>query len=61
MKELNYSKNYKYAHDHPNNFAHTEFLPDALSGQQFYTPGKNKREDTIKSFLKNRWNTKYNY
>ncbi|MEI3153838.1 MAG: hypothetical protein V8S95_01015 [Odoribacter sp.] len=28
MKELNYGKDYKYAHDYPGNFVEMEFMPE---------------------------------
>ncbi len=59
MKDLGYGKEYKYAHDHQNNFVEEEFLPEDLSGTSFYEPGNNSRENAIKEFLKNRWKGKY--
>ncbi|HNP06287.1 MAG TPA: replication-associated recombination protein A, partial [Cyclobacteriaceae bacterium] len=35
MKDLDYGKGYKYAHDHGNNFADMEFLPDEIKGTKF--------------------------
>lgn len=59
MKELGYGKDYKYAHDYQNNFIEEEFLPEELRGYSFYKPGKNKREEAIGQFLKQRWKNKY--
>lgn len=61
MKDQGYGQGYKYAHDHPGNFAHMEFLPEALSETQFYNPGKNPREEEMRKFLRNRWKEKYGY
>ncbi len=61
MKDLGYGKDYKYAHDHPNNFVEEEFLPDAIKGSSFYKPGNNQRENALKEFLKNRWKDKYRF
>jgi putative ATPase len=61
MKNLNYGKNYKYAHDFDANFILQEFLPDILSSTNFYDPGKNAREEEIRKFLKERWKEKYGY
>jgi putative ATPase len=61
MKDLGYGKEYKYAHDHPNNFVEEEFLPDAIKGTSFYRPGNNQRENALKDFLKNRWKDKYKF
>ena len=60
MKDLGYGEDYKYAHDYPNNFVNQEFLPDTLSGNSFYVPGKNPREKALKEFIENRWKGKYN-
>ncbi|AXT19203.1 AAA family ATPase [Flavobacteriaceae bacterium AU392] len=61
MKELGYGDNYKYAHNHENNFAEHEFLPDEISNTTFYNPGNNPRENGLREFLKQRWKEKYNY
>lgn len=39
MKELGYHQGYRYAHDSPDAYLPQEYLPDALRGQTFYTPG----------------------
>lgn len=61
MKNLNYGKDYQYAHAHENNFINQEFLPDALAGNLFYAPGNNPRENEMRLFLKQRWKEKYGY
>ncbi len=61
MKELNYGKNYGYAHAYENNFVEQEFLPDNIAGQKFYEPGNNARENEQRAFLKARWKEKYGY
>jgi putative ATPase len=61
MKNLDYGKNYKYAHDYENNFADMEFLPDEIKNTIIYNPGKNAREEELRKFLKSRWKDKYGY
>ncbi|PRX45228.1 replication-associated recombination protein A [Salegentibacter salegens] len=61
MKDIGYGKDYKYAHNHENNFVEAEFLPDELKSTKFYDPGNNPRENAQREFLKKRWKTKYNY
>lgn len=61
MKELGYGEEYKYAHNHANNFALHEFLPNEISGTKLYDPGNNSRENTLRTYLKNLWKDKYNY
>ena len=59
MKELGYGENYKYAHNHPNNFANQEFMPDEISGTNFFNAGSSKREQDIAQTIKNLWQEKY--
>jgi putative ATPase len=61
MKELDYGKDYKYAHSYTDNFVDQEFLPEELSNTLLFEPGNNKREEQIRSFLKGKWKDKYNY
>ena len=61
MKDLDYGKEYAYAHNYANNFVEQEFLPDEIKGEVFYNPGDNEREKQIRKFLNSRWNDKYNY
>lgn len=61
MKNLDYGKDYQYAHDYDKNFAGQEYLPDALSGTAFYKPGKNAREEELRKWLKGLWKEKYGY
>lgn len=61
MKNLNYGKDYQYAHVYENNFVDLEFLPGEISGKLFYNPGNNARENELRSFLKLRWKEKYGY
>ncbi|MDQ2751441.1 MAG: replication-associated recombination protein A, partial [Bacteroidota bacterium] len=48
MKEMNYGKNYKYAHSFEGNFSEQEYLPEKLAGTAFYTPGNNVREEEMR-------------
>jgi putative ATPase len=61
MKEIGYGKKYKYAHDHPNNFIHQEYLPEEISGKKFYDPMSNARENELRKRLKTLWQEKYGY
>lgn len=61
MKNLNYGKNYQYAHSFENNFANMEFLPEEIKNTLLYNPGKNAREEELRKFLKQRWKEKYGY
>jgi len=61
MKNLDYGKNYQYAHNYENNFAAMEFLPEEIKNMLIYNPGKNAREEELRKFLKQRWKEKYGY
>jgi len=54
MKELDYGKDYKYAHDYPNAYVEQEYLPDEIKGQTFYHPKETGFEKIIKERL-NYW------
>ena len=61
MKQLNYGKDYQYAHNNPGNFADMEFLPEAIKGKKVFEPGNNAKENEIRKFLRERWKDKYGY
>jgi len=61
MKDLDYGKEYKYAHNFQMNFAEQEYLPDKIKGSKLYEPGKNLREDELRKFWRDRWKEKYGY
>jgi len=61
MKNMNYGKDYKYAHSYENNFVIQDFLPKELKGTVFYSPQKNAREEELRKFLKERWKDRYGY
>jgi putative ATPase len=55
MKELNYGKEYKYAHDFVQNFVEQQNLPDQLKDKIYYYPTENGREKQIKERLERLW------
>lgn len=61
MKDMDYGKGYKYSHIGEGNFMEQEYLPTEISGEKFYDPGKNAREEELRKFLKERWKDKYHY
>jgi putative ATPase len=61
MKQMDYGKEYKYAHNFENNFILQQFLPDKLEGKTFFNPQKNQREEELRKFLKDKWKDKYGY
>ena len=61
MKQLNYGKDYEYAHSHPGNFVQLDFLPESIKGAKFYEPGDNAREREIRAQMQKWWKGKYDY
>ena len=59
MKDLGYGKNYQYSHNKGNDSQ--EFLPKEITGNTFYNPTNNSKENTFKDRLKKLWKGKYNY
>ncbi len=59
MKELNYGKDYKYAHDFPGNFVDQEYMPEEVKDKVFYRPQNNAQELKISERLKLWWKRKY--
>ena len=60
MKELNYGKEYKYAHDYEGNFVKQKFLPDEVDGTRLWTPQNNPAEAKIREHLRQLWGEKFN-
>lgn len=61
MKQLDYGKDYQYAHSYVGNFVNQEFMPEGLSGTLLYEPGKNPAEDKLREKLRSNWKGKYGY
>jgi putative ATPase len=59
MKELDYGKNYKYAHDYENNFVKQDFLPPELLKQRMWTGQSNPAEQKMTEQMKRLWGNRY--
>ena len=60
MSDAGYGKNYKYAHDFEGGFVEQEFMPETLSGKQFYHPNlQNQTEVKIAERKEKLWGNKY--
>ena len=59
MKELDYGKEYKYAHSFENNFVQQDYLPKELKGKTIWTPQENPQESKLKEFLNRLWKTRF--
>ncbi len=51
MKELDYGKGYKYAHDAPDKLTDMQCLPDSLAGREYYVPTEEGLEGRFKTRL----------
>ncbi len=51
MKELNYGKGYKYAHDYEEKMTSMQCLPDSLVGKEYYKPTEQGLEAKYKTKL----------
>ncbi len=61
MKELDYGKDYKYAHDYDKSFVPDEYLPEEIKNECFYEPGQNGAESKLVEHLKGLWKGKYGH
>ncbi len=59
MKEADYSKGYKYAHDYEGHFADLEFMPEGLEGHTFWQPSDNPAEQKLAEHMRQLWKNKY--
>lgn len=59
MKELDYGKDYKYAHSFDNNFVEQEYVPKEVKGTKFWEPQNNAQEAKIREHMKRLWKDKY--
>ncbi|NDV46354.1 replication-associated recombination protein A [Paludibacter sp. 221] len=55
MKELNYGKDYKYAHDYKNNFVEQQFLPDDIKNERIWKAQDNPAEKKISERMNFLW------
>ncbi len=59
MKELNYGKEYLYAHSYPNNCVVQDYMPDELKDKRLYTPQNNPSEAKVDERMKFLWKDKF--
>ena len=59
MKQLDYGKEYHYAHDYENNFVEQEYLPKKLKGRSIWKPQLNTFEEKTRAFLHKLWKSRY--
>lgn len=56
MQREGYGAGYKYSHDFPEHFVAQEFMPEGLSGTQFWSPADNPAETQHQERMKRLWN-----
>ena len=54
MKDLGYSKGYKYAHNYEGNYVDMQFLPDKVKDKIYYEPTDNGYERKVKQWIMER-------
>lgn len=59
MKDLGYSKEYKYSHDYPGNFIDQEYLPEDIVNKRLYIPQNNTLEVKVLERLKFWWKKRF--
>ncbi len=59
MKELNYGKNYKYAHDFKNNFVQQDYLPQEIKNHRIWKPQSNPAESKLIENMKKLWGDRF--
>ena len=55
MKEMDYGKDYKYAHAYEGNFVKQDFRPEEVQKTKLYTPQENPSEKVIKERMDKLW------
>lgn len=60
MKELDYGKDYKYAHDYENHFVKQDYLPSEMKDHRFWNPQNNPTEAKLKDLMQRLWGDKNN-
>ncbi len=58
LKELDYGKEYKYAHDFPNHFVDQQYMPDSLQNTKLWEAQPNPAENKMDELMKKLWSKK---
>lgn len=61
MKQLDYGKDYQYAHDFEENFVQEHYLPESHRDRLYYRPGFSGAEKNIRERLERLWSGIKNY
>jgi len=58
MKDLDYGKEYKYAHDFPGNFVKQDYMPDKLKDKMLWKAQDNQQEAKLRERMEQLWKKK---
>lgn len=59
MKDLDYGKDYKYAHHFENNFVKQDFLPEKIKNTSFWKPQHNASEMKMADYMNALWKDRF--
>lgn len=59
MAELNYGKEYKYAHDYENHFVEQDYLPPEIKGQRIWQGQENPAEHKLIEQMRRLWGDRF--
>lgn len=59
MAELNYGKEYKYAHDYDNHFVKQEYLPQEAMTEHFWQSQDNPAENKLSDRMRTLWGNRF--
>ncbi len=59
MNELNYGKDYQYAHDYTDNFVKQQYMPPEVEGHVFWEGQSNASERKLTEQMKSLWGDRY--
>ena len=59
MAELNYGKEYKYAHDYENHFVKQDYLPPEIKGQRIWQGQENPSEHKLIEQMRRLWGDRF--
>jgi putative ATPase len=59
MKQLNYGKEYHYAHDGENHFVNQQYLPEAIKYQSIWHSAENPAEQKQVEWLRKLWKDRF--
>ena len=59
MKELNYGKDYKYAHNFKDNFVQQDYLPKEIKDKRIWKPQNNPAEGKLTENMRRLWGERF--